>query len=106
MIYDVQKIYVMKKIFSFLLLLPCIISSAQNTFQKAFGGSADETGTCIQNTLDGNYIISGYTTSFSAPFRDAYLIKTDTAGNNLWFKTYDGSHDEVWHYLRLSHTDG
>src|SRR5258706_1245043 len=106
MIYDVQKIYVMKKIFSFLLLLPCIISSAQNTFQKAFGGSADETGTCIQNTLDGNYIISGYTTSFSAPFRDAYLIKTDTAGNILWAKTYGGSNDEVCYYVALANTGG
>src|SRR5258706_12667484 len=102
MIYDVQKIYVMKKIFSFLLLLPCIISSAQNTFQKAFGGSADETGTCIQNTLDGNYIISGYTTSFSAPFRDAYLIKTDTAGNILRSKTYGGSKHERFYYFGLA----
>ncbi len=97
----------MKKITPLCLyLLLFTTASAQNTFQKAFGGTADETGTCIQNTLDGNYIISGYTTSFSSPFRDAYLIKTDTSGNILWSNTYGGSNDEVCYYVALINTGG
>jgi hypothetical protein len=86
----------------FILFSLCFLKGiSQNTFQKAFGGSESETGTCIQHTSDGNYIISGYTNSFTAPFRDAYLIKTDTAGNILWSDTYGGSNDEVCYYVAL-----
>jgi len=97
----------MKKITTLLFSALLFVSaSAQNTFQKAFGSAGDETGTCIQHTLDGNYIISGYTNSFTAPFRDAYLIKTDTAGNLLWSNTYGGSGDEVCYYVTLVNTGG
>ena len=96
----------MKKIIVlFFSLLACCCISAQNMFQKTFGAALSETGTCIQNTPDGNYIISGYATSFSAPFRDAYLLKVDAAGNLLWSKTYGGSNDEVCYYVSVC-TDG
>ena len=95
----------MKKIIA-LILLFSLNAQAQNTFQKTFGGTQSETGTCIQHTLDGNYIISGYTNSFTAPFRDAYLLKTDTAGNLLWSNTYGGSNDEVCYYVTLVNTGG
>ena len=96
----------MKKTVPLLSIIFCLNVSAQNTFQKAFGGIGAETGTCIQNTLDGNYIISGYTNSFTSPFRDAYLIKTDTAGNILWSATYGGGNDEVCYYVALVNTGG
>lgn len=93
----------MRKIIPLHILLSifCLNISAQNTFQKAYGGAQSETGTSIQNTIDGNYIISGYTNSFTAPFRDAYLIKTDTSGNILWSHTYGGGNDEVCYYVTL-----
>ena len=97
----------MKKITSlFISLLACFGISAQTTFQKAFGGALSETGTCIQNTPDGNYIISGYTTSFSAPDRDAYLLKTDASGNLLWSYTYGGASDEVCYYVSVCNDGG
>src|SRR5436190_23624472 len=98
----------MKKITLLLLMYVCVFIKvfAQGTFQKAYGGSQSETGTSIQNTLDGNYIISGYTNTFTAPLRDAYLVKTDTAGTIVWSKTYGGSNDEVCYYVGLLNTGG
>ena len=44
---------------------------------------------CVRQTLDGGYIMCGsnYTTVNT---QDAAIIKTDSAGNLEWIKTYGG----------------
>jgi hypothetical protein len=44
------------------------------------GGQGDEVGNYIRSTTDGNFILCGYTTSFGAGGKDAYLIKLMDAG--------------------------
>jgi hypothetical protein len=44
---------------------------------------------------DGNLLIAGTTTSFGAQGMDAYLLKVDRDGNELWSKTYGGPLDEM-----------
>src|ERR1041385_5308886 len=97
----------MKKIILLIFLFAiCFESHAQNVFQKVFGESQSETGTSIHLLSDSNYIISGYTNSFTAPFRDAYLLKVDSSGNVIWSKTYGGSNDEVCYYAGLVNSGG
>jgi len=56
---------------------------------KTYGGVNDDGATCVQQTKDGGYIITGITGSFGTG-GDVYLIKTDKNGDLLWSKNYGG----------------
>ncbi|MBD3233832.1 MAG: T9SS type A sorting domain-containing protein [candidate division Zixibacteria bacterium] len=61
---------------------------------RTFGGSEYDRAECVNQTLDGGYIIAGYTYSFGAGSADFYLVKTDTNGDTLWTRTYGTGYDE------------
>lgn len=68
--------------------------SAQNTWQRTYGGSSFEEGRAALQTNDGGYIVIGWTNSYGAGDYDIYLVKTDNFGDTLWTKTYGTSEDE------------
>ncbi len=78
------------------IFLFALISKAQIIFQKTFGGTANYyIGNSIQQTADGGYISTGYTSSFGVGMGDAYLIKTDANGDSLWTRTFGGVNDDI-----------
>jgi hypothetical protein len=52
-------------------------ASGNQQWYKAFGGSSWDNGYSVQQTLDGGYIITGFTNSYGAGYVDVYLIKIE-----------------------------
>jgi hypothetical protein len=75
-------------------------------WSQTYGGTDNEIGRSVQQTTDGGYIITGYTSSsFGNGFYDVYLIKTDGNGVEQWSQTYSGPNDGVGYSVQQT-TDG
>lgn len=59
-------------------------------WSKTFGGSGEEYGWDVRTTSDNGFIIAAQTNSMGNGEIDAWLIKTDSEGNEEWSKTYGG----------------
>ena len=70
-------------------------------WQKCFGGSLSDNFLEILATSDGNYVLSGRSTSsdgdvsLNKGLDDYWILKIDGAGNILWEKTYGGSQSDI-----------
>lgn len=68
-----------------------LASAPSIQWQKTFGGSSYDGAYSVQQTIDGGYIITGYTSSFGPGDPNVYLIKTDHNGGIHWQKNFGGS---------------
>jgi len=57
---------------------------------KTYGGSKDDVALAAAIAPDGNIIVAGYTNSFGAGGKDAWVLRLDSEGNVIWQKTYGG----------------
>jgi hypothetical protein len=72
-------------------------------WNKLLGGSGPETASNIQQTTDGGYIISGYSSSSANGDvsgtnhgdYDSWIVKLDALGNIIWNKLLGGSGPEI-----------
>jgi len=70
-------------------------------WEKAFGGTGDESAYAIAATYDGGVIVAGEASSNDGDvstitgMNDFWVVKLDTSGNLQWEKTY-GSFQEDW----------
>ena len=80
--------------------------SGNEMWNKTFGGSDSDHGSSVQQTLDGGYIISGFTDSYGAGSADLWLIKTDPSGNEMWNKTFGGSDPDYANSVRQTRDGG
>jgi hypothetical protein len=82
------------------VLYPCSIP-----FMVAVGGSGIDGASSVQATRDGGYALAGYTYSYGAGSRDAFLVKFDRIGRLSWARTVGGSGYETIYDLEQT-TDG
>jgi len=74
-------------------------------WQRVYDGGTDENCNDIQQTSDGGYIIAGRRWTYNNSF-DAFLIKTDGAGDTLWTYNYGGEEANEAHAVRLTSDGG
>lgn len=81
-------------------------------WQKCLGASGTDNATCIKETFDKGFIISGYTNSTDGIAtgnhggNDALIIKLDSIGNIEWSKCLGGSKDDVAKWVEQTNDSG
>lgn len=63
-------------------------------WQHTYGGIQDEEAYSIQETIDGGYVVVGYTESFGLGNTDIWVLKLTQEGDIEWQRTFGGSGDE------------
>ena len=61
---------------------------------QTFGGPEPDVCYAVQQVSDG-YALAGYTTSFGAGEADAWLVRTNSAGQMLWSRTFGWGTNDV-----------
>jgi hypothetical protein len=65
-------------------------ADGNSLWNRTYGGAQEDWAWWGQQTLDGGYILTGYTTSFGAGGRDFWLVKTNANGDSSWSRTFGG----------------
>ncbi|KPJ54443.1 hypothetical protein AMJ39_00370 [candidate division TA06 bacterium DG_24] len=66
-------------------------ADGHTVWTRPYGGPQTETGRSVAPTLDGGFVVTGYTESYGAELSDVVLIKVDANGDTVWTRTYGGS---------------
>ena len=69
-------------------------------WNQTYGYTGEDVCYSVQQTVDGGFIIGGYTNSIGAGSNDFWLIKTDTNGNETWSNTFGGTGAEYSYCLQ------
>lgn len=61
---------------------------------RTFGSTAIDRGYSLDIMHDGGFVIGGHTMGFGAGALDTYVIRTDNAGNQLWYRRFGTEYDD------------
>jgi len=100
-----KSVYLLFLIFLGLICFPVVTSveTSSSIWKKTYGGTQYDDACALIETSDGGFALAGITNSFGAGDYDIWLIKTDSAGNMEWNKTYGGpEYDTTWSLVETS----
>lgn len=69
-------------------------SLGNHEWQRTFGGSDYDQCMSVIATDDGGYAMTGNTNSFSAGRSDVWVVRTNSAGDSMWARSYGGEWGE------------
>jgi hypothetical protein len=81
-------------------------ASGNEVWKKTFGGLSSDGARSVYRTMDGGYIITGWTYSQGPGFvGNTLLLKTDSLGNQQWSKAFGGTDADRGYSVQQT-TDG
>lgn len=92
-----QKSFRMKRSILYFLLICAYsgIAQAPRKFYTRFGGYGHDIGYGVIQTLNGQYAVTGSTSSFGNGNTDVYLALVDSMGWVRWEKSYGGFNNDI-----------
>jgi len=81
-------------------------STGNRTWSQTFGNSGIDMAHSVRPTADGGYIVAGATQQDGHVDFDAYLVKTDAAGNLQWSQTFGAIGDDYGYAVRQAADGG
>jgi len=75
-------------------------------WSKTYGGSDNDYGYDLKQTLDGGYIIAGSTASFGSGWWNIYLVKTDAMGDTVWTNFYSAEGPDIAYCVEQTNDNG
>jgi hypothetical protein len=105
------------KFFQVFLLLIIFLQSSNvaaatvpvEQWNRSFGGDGEYIARCVQQTLEGGYVIAGTTILYGKGmegYHDAWLIKVDKNGNMQWNKTFLRIYAGLRYFIRQTPDGG
>lgn len=80
-----------------------LTSTGTISWQKCLGGTMSDNATCIIQTADGNYLVSGTSSSSDGDLAgnngsgDGWILKLNNTGGIVWSKSYGGSKHDLFY---------
>jgi len=65
-------------------------ANGDSLWSRRFGGGGDDWCESLIQTVDGGYVLAGYTDSYGAGESDMWIVKTNADGDSLWSRTFGG----------------
>ena len=87
-------------------------STGTITWQKCLGGTGDDFASSIQQTIDGGYIVAGYSESTNGDVtgnhggQDYWVIKLDSTGSITWQKSLGGTSQDYAYAIQQTADGG
>lgn len=76
-------------------------------WSETYGGLSSDGAWSVVQTTDGGFALAGWTfTHGPGPLGNAWLVKTDATGNQLWHRAFGGSSVDRAHDLKQLHDGG
>ncbi len=73
---------------------------------SVIGGNRDDRIHSVRQTVNGEYVFTGFTLSFGAGDKDLWMGKTNSSGELLWQVALGGGYDDQGHLISLCDDGG
>jgi hypothetical protein len=88
------------------MLLMRVREDGDMVWARTYGGPERDEAYWVEPTPEGGYVVTGYTESYGAGARDAYLVKTNSDGKTIWARTYGTTSDEIGYSVQPTRDRG